>query len=213
MKSTESAPLANRLDDARRAVYREHILSVAEDEFGRVGFAAAKVGDIAAGAGVSLSTVYKSFGSKDDLWDALNAERMKEFTQVVHAGTRLIDSPFERLLVGARLELEFFAERDSFLRLHLNDGLSWGTASVIPGAGRGAQRDAWKVGMELTAASAQAAADAGEIRPLRPSVVAALVISALQVWLTDWVAHDRDRPISVVADEVVDHLRSCLAAT
>ncbi|RNL61399.1 TetR/AcrR family transcriptional regulator [Nocardioides marmoriginsengisoli] len=201
------------MDDARRAVYREHILSVAEDEFGRVGFAAAKVGDIAAGAGVSLSTVYKSFGSKDDLWDALNAERMKEFTQVVHAGTRLIDSPFERLLVGARLELEFFAERDSFLRLHLNDGLSWGTASVIPGAGRGAQRDAWKVGMELTAASAQAAADAGEIRPLRPSVVAALVISALQVWLTDWVAHDRDRPISVVADEVVDHLRSCLAAT
>ncbi|MFA6300241.1 MAG: hypothetical protein WC642_13810, partial [Nocardioides sp.] len=59
--------------------------------------------------------------------------------------------------------------------------------------------------------TAQAAIDAGEIKSHRPTVVAALVISSLQIWLTDWVAHGRDRPVGLVADEVVEHLRRTLA--
>lgn len=205
------SPLPLRLEGARRELYREHILGAAEYEFSGTGFGAVKVSDIARRAGVSLATVYKNFAGKDDLWDALNAQRMAEFTEAVHARTQSVASPLEKILVGARAEVEFFAERENFLRLHLNDGLSWGTASTLPGAGRGAQRTAWRTGMDMITRAAEAAVEAGEISGLRPSVVAALVISALQVWLTDWVAHDRDRPASVVAGEVVDHLRRCLS--
>jgi AcrR family transcriptional regulator len=210
-ETAESAPLADRLEVARRTLYREHILNAAEEQFSLTSFSAVKVGDIARSAGVSLATLYKNFRSKDELWDALNAERMVAFTEAVVARTRSISSPLERLLVGARTEVEFFAEREAFLRLHLNDGLSWGTASTIPGAGRGGQRAAWEAGMKMTAATAQAAIDAGEIKSYRPTVVAALVISSLQIWLTDWVAHGRDRPVGLVADEVVEHLRRTLA--
>lgn len=210
---SEPMDLSDRLGDARRTLYREHILSAAEHEFSRTGFAEVKVSDIARRAEVSLATLYKAFGSKDDLWDALNSERMEEFTRCVHARTRSVDSPLERLLIGARAEVEFFAEHEAFLRLHLNDGLSWGTASTIPGAGRGAQRSAWLAGMEMTAQTAREAIEAGEIRDLRPAVVAAVVISALQIWLTDWVAGGRQRPVTDVADEVVAHLRRSLAAS
>jgi hypothetical protein len=58
--------------------------------------------------------------------------------------------------------------------------------------------------------AAEAAVEADEITGLRSSIVGALVISALQVWLTDWVADGRNRPVRVIADEVVAHLRSCL---
>ncbi|WP_232678873.1 TetR/AcrR family transcriptional regulator [Nocardioides sp. R-C-SC26] len=209
--ASNEAPLVARLDDARRAVYREHILDVAEAEFGRCGFSAAKVGDIATRAGISLATLYKTFASKADLWDALNTDRMEEFTRVVTERTSAIASPLERLLVGARAEVEFFAARDAFLQLHLRDGLSWGTASTFPGAGQGAQRVAWRTGMAMTAATAQEAIDAGELRQVRSEVAAAIVISSLQIWLTDWIATGRSRPIDQVADDVEEHLRRSLA--
>ncbi len=211
-KQKDAPALGARLDDARRAVYREHILNVAEIEFGRSGFAAAKVGDIATNAGISLGTLYKSFASKDELWDALNADRMADFTRIVTERTSNIASPLERILVGARVEIEYFVEHDAFLRLHLRDGLSWGTASTFPGAGQGAQRVAWQAGMAMTAATAKEAIDAGEVRPMSPEVVAALVISALQVWLTDWIATGRTRPAQQLADEVGEHLRLSLAS-
>lgn len=207
----QMSPLPDRLKDARRELYREHILQAAEVEFSQSGFTSVKVADIARRAGVSLTTVYKNFGGKEDLWDELYAERMKEFTSAIKQRTQGLSSPFETILVAARAEVEFFAERESFLALHLSDGLSWGTGSSLPGAGRGGQRDAWLTGMGMLAEAAQAGIDAGEIIPMRPQIVASLVISALQVWLTDWVAAGRDRPIDLVADEVVEHLHRSLA--
>ncbi|WP_231989960.1 TetR/AcrR family transcriptional regulator [Mycobacterium sp. 852002-51971_SCH5477799-a] len=203
------APIA-RLDDARRAMYHEQILASAEYEFARTGFTDAKVSAIAKTAGVSLATVYKHFTGKDQLWDALNSLRMTEFVDAVRTRTAPIDSPLEKILTGARAEVEFFAAHPHFLALHLHEGLSWGTASALIDAGRGGQREAWRTGMEMISHAAEAAIDAGEISALRPAVVASLVISALQIWLTEWIATDRALPIDKVADEVVDHLRCCL---
>lgn len=202
--------LSGRIQEASRSLYREHLLAAAEAEFSRTSFALVKVSDIARRAEVSLATVYKNFGSKDELWDEVNAERMAEFTRAVQARTASIDSPVERLLVGARVEIEFFVEHETFLRLHLHDGLSWGTASALPDTGRGGQRRAWLTGMQMTTRTAQAAIDAGEIIGLRAPVVASLVISALQVWLTDWVVEGSTRSAEEVADEVLGHLRRCL---
>lgn len=199
-----------RIRDARREMYRKHILAAAEHEFARSGFNDAKVSAIAQTAGISLATLYKHFAGKDDIWDALNAQRMAEFTEAVRAATGSVHSPLEKILAGVRAEVEFFAERPGFLQLHLNDGWSWGTASILPKVGRGSQRDVWRTGMEMINRAAEAAVAAGEVAGLRPTIVASVVIASLQVWLTDWVAEGRSRPAAVVADELVGHLRRCL---
>jgi len=48
------------------------------------------------------------------------------------------------------------------------------------------------------------------VAPLRPAVAAGLVVSALQVWLSDWLRSGRDRPVADVVTELVDHLRRSL---
>lgn len=207
--AVSGAPVTS-IDDARRAMYRHHILAAAEYEFSRAGFTGARVGEIATRAGVSLATVYRYFSSKDEIWDALNAERMSEFVAAVHARTVDTDSPLEKILTAAAAEIEFFAGHPNFLQLHLREGLSWGTATTLIDAGRGKQREVWRLGMDMIASGAEAAIAAGEITRLRPTVVASLVISALQIWLTDWVADDCRQPVEDLAEDVVEHLRHCL---
>ncbi|MGV0732080.1 TetR/AcrR family transcriptional regulator [Mycolicibacter sinensis] len=212
MNAAERKRSATSLDDARRAMYRRQILAAAEYEFGQTGFTGARVGAIAKRAGVSLTTVYRHFSGKDELWDALNAERMTEFVAAVQGRTDKNATALDNILSAARVEVEFFAGHPNFLHLHLRDGLSWGTATTLIDAGRGEQREVWRTGMDMITRAAEAAIEAGEITRLRPAVVASLVISALQIWLTDWVAGDCRQPVEALADEVVAHLRRCLAA-
>lgn len=200
------------IDDARRAMYRRQILAAAEYEFSQAGFTGARMGAIAKHAGVSLTTVYRHFSGKDELWDALNSERMSEFVAAVAQRTDPTATPLEKILSAARAEVEFFAANPNFLHLHLREGLSWGTATTLIDAGHGKQREVWRTGMDMITRAAEAAIAAGEITGLRPAVVASLVISALQIWLTDWVAEDCRRPVEDLAEEVVAYLRGCLTA-
>lgn len=210
MATTRSPSPVADIADARRTMYRQQIVAAAEYEFSQTGFTDARVSEIAKTAGVSLATVYKHFAGKDGIWDALNADRMQEFVTAVHARTESVDSPLEAILVGARAEVEFFAAHPNFLQLHINEGLSW--ASPSGEAGRGGQRAAWRTGMEMITRAAEAAVNAGEITDLRPEIAGALVISALQIWLTDWVSGGKATPIVAVADAVVGHLRVSLGA-
>ncbi|MDN4519188.1 TetR/AcrR family transcriptional regulator [Mycolicibacterium sp. jd] len=211
MATPRSSSTVADIADARRTMYRQQIVAAAEYEFSQTGFTDARMSEIAKTAGVSLATVYKHFAGKDDIWDALNAERMQEFVSAVHARTETVESPLEAILVGVRAEVEFFAAHPHFLQLHINEGLSW--ASPSGDAGRGGQRAAWRTGMEMITRAAEAAVKAGEITGLRPEIAGALVISALQVWLTDWVTRGKVTPIEAVADAVVRHLHISLGAT
>jgi AcrR family transcriptional regulator len=212
MTADAAAGAVADIGDARRAMYRHQILAAAEQEFARNGFTGAKVGAVATAAGVSLTTVYRYFSGKDELWDALNAERMTEFVAAVAQRADSNATALENILEAARVEIEFFAGRPNFLQVHLREGLSWGTATTLIDAGRGRQREVWRTGMEMITRAAQAAIDAGDITGLRATVAASLVISALQIWLTDWVADGCRQPIEALADDVVAHLRRCLTA-
>jgi hypothetical protein len=50
----------------------------------------------------------------------------------------------------------------------------------------------------------------GETPSMRPSVLAGLAVSALQVWLTDWVNSGCDRPADEVASELVQYMKRSL---
>jgi AcrR family transcriptional regulator len=194
--------------DARRDMYRQQIISAAEFEFASAGFDKTKVADIARTADVSLATVYKSFSGKDEIWDALNRQRMDEFIAAGQHATHGVDSPLNRLFSAMRALVVYFAEHPNFLRLHISEGLSWATAGVE--WGRGNQRDAWRTGLGIMVALAEDVIASGDAPPMRPSVLAGLVVSALQVWLTDWVNSGCDRPADEVASELIEYIKRSL---
>lgn len=201
---------APSIRDARRQMYRQQILIAAEYEFARSGFAEAKVNAIASAADVSLATVYKNFEGKDEIWDVLHAQRMNELVDAVRVAAAAIVSPRERLLVGARAQVGFFVDNPNYLALHVKEGLSWATAMGGGEAGRGGQRMTWRSGLDMLTQGVKAAIAAREIPARDPNLVAGLMISALQVWLTDWFLSGRSRPAAEVADEYVDYLGGAL---
>jgi hypothetical protein len=86
--------------------------------------------------------------------------------------------------------------------------LNWATAGVDPW--RGNQRDAWQTGRGIMVALAEDVVASGETPSMRPSILAGLVVSALQVWLTDWANSGCDRPAEEVASELVEYLKRSL---
>ena len=73
--------------EERAALYRERVLDAAEREFARVGYADARMPDVAREAGLSLATVYKTFAGKAEIWDELQGSRMAGLLETVAAAT------------------------------------------------------------------------------------------------------------------------------
>lgn len=203
-------PMARRsgggasIRDARREMYRQQVLVAAEYEFAKAGFTETRVSSIAATADISLATLYKSFASKDDIWNALNTQRMDELVGMARKASDNAESPSERILLGVRAQVQFFAQHPNFLRLHINESWSWATATDV---GRGGQRQVWRTGIEMMTHAVEAAVESDKlVAGLRPLTAARLAVSALQVWLTEWVENDTQRPVDEVADELLAHL-------
>ncbi|MFF3755168.1 TetR/AcrR family transcriptional regulator [Streptomyces sp. NPDC002018] len=62
---------------------RARLLAAAHDEFVRVGFAGARVDRIAAAASANKQAIYAYFGSKEALFDAVLADRLRVLADVV----------------------------------------------------------------------------------------------------------------------------------
>ena len=184
--------------------YREQVLDAAEREFARVGYADARMPDVAREAGLSLATVYKTCTGKAEIWDDLQATRMAGLLDAVAAATAGT-AGLERLLAGVGATATYLAERPDYLAMSLKVGTAWASAEGV-----GVQRTVWSDGLETIAAGHAAAVAAGEAAPLRSRVAAGMVVSALQVWLSDWLRSDRDRPVAEVVEELVTHLRRLL---
>jgi len=191
--------------EQRRTLYRELVLEAAEREFARVGYADTKVAAIAKAADVSLATVYKTFDGKREIWNELHASRMSALLAVVEARMAGARSPLERLLAGIGGVAEFLTSHDAYLELSLGAGSGW-----VSAGGTDVQRTVWSSGLDTIAAGVTAAEAAGELGGLRPRIAAGLVVSALQVWLGDWVDSGRDRRPDVLVADLVAYLRVIL---
>lgn len=197
--------MRERIGDVRRAVYRRQILEAAEAEFARSGYAATKVTAIARTAGVSLATVYKSFdGGKAEIWDALHAERMAALLAAVEATSRGEPAGIDRVLAAVAAVARFLAENDGYLDLSLRAGDGWAGGAE---SGHGVQATVWSDGLGALAAAVESALTPAQLAGMGPRVAAGLVVSAIQVWLADWVREGRARPIEEVLEALVMRLR------
>lgn len=211
MRSDRNTARVGSIRDARRTMYRQQIIAAAEYEFSRAGFAETRVSAIAQTAEVSLATVYKSFaGGKAEIWDSLHAERMKALLASVDTAMRGAQSALERLLTGVAATATFLAEHETYLDLNIHAGSGWASSADT---GHGVQRTVWSSGLDMIAAGVESAIKDGEVRDIRPRVAAGMIVSAMQVWLSDWVNSGRDRAPATVITEMVRHLRWMLVGT
>jgi AcrR family transcriptional regulator len=73
-----------RAHDRDAAATRARILDAAAEEFGQFGIAGARVDRIAENASANKAMLYRYFGSKDDLFDAVFSAHVLAFADAVH---------------------------------------------------------------------------------------------------------------------------------
>lgn len=119
-----------RAELAREQMYRDLVLECAERVFARRGVHAAKMQDIAAEAGISLSTLYGVFEGKSDVVDALHAWRGEQFLERV---ARALDAPGparEVVWHAIRAYCAFLLEHLDYFWVDLREGRSWAIGDV-----------------------------------------------------------------------------------
>ncbi|GAA4902314.1 TetR family transcriptional regulator [Stackebrandtia albiflava] len=107
----------------QRAATVRALLAHATELFGRHGYAAVGLADIAAAAGVTKGAVYHHFGSKTGLFTAVVESVQQQVGDRVAAAADAEPDPWRRLLTGCR---EFLAAGDDprVRRIMLVDGPS-----------------------------------------------------------------------------------------
>jgi len=102
--TTKSKPLPRRAARLGRPTgdfsAREQILRGAADAFGRLGFANASVEDILQASGISRRTFYKSFRSKEDVFDAVSADTVGRLPELVGSAATAAVTPAAKLESG-----------------------------------------------------------------------------------------------------------------
>ncbi len=110
---------------AREALYRDHILAVAEKVFGEEGYEGAKVQDISRRAELSMGSIYALFPGKEQIFTAIMEKRRSEFLHIICAHTAEFEDPLACLEALSRAFIEYFHAHRDFLRMQLRLGAAW----------------------------------------------------------------------------------------
>ena len=102
-------------DRSRRT--EKQILNAALRVFGRDGISRARIADIAAEAGISTSTLYEYYASKEDLAYELPLKHLSEFFASVRDATNAEMSTREKLLTYLTMSADYAREHSEWARL------------------------------------------------------------------------------------------------
>ena len=90
----------NGSSPASNTAARKHLLSVAQDCIERHGFSKVTLSDVAAAAGVTRPTVYRHFGSADELLNAAAVTASGGYLERMRSRVMRIEDPVERVVEG-----------------------------------------------------------------------------------------------------------------
>jgi AcrR family transcriptional regulator len=93
-----------------RSAARERLLAAADELFYAEGVRTVGIDRVIEHAGVAKATLYKAFGSKDELIKAYLAGRLAARQQRMHAGLERYDNPRDKLLAVFDIQGQKFAE-------------------------------------------------------------------------------------------------------
>lgn len=171
---------------AKLATYRRLIMESGEKVFAEHGFDAAKIQDIAQGAGLSLGTVYTVFPGKTEIYTAIQTVRGAEVLREIQAAMLGYQGVIESTLGGIAAYVRCLVERPYYLRMHLREGLSWTQRSSLR---TGEEVATWERGMELAVGLLKLGIERGFFfADNEPAVLLKMMIASHQVQLRDWLA-------------------------
>jgi AcrR family transcriptional regulator len=175
-------------DTAKRAkadAYRRVIFDAAQKVFAEHGFEAAKIQDIAHGAGLSLGTLYTVFPGKAEIYSAIQREHGQAVLLEISGAVARVHGELNAALAGIEAYVRCLVARPHYLRMLLREGLSWTQRSWL----RTSEEIAtWERGMTLAVSLLRAGIERGFLHSDNPpDVVLKMIIAAQQVQLSDWL--------------------------
>ena len=187
-------PLTDSREARRRAILESAVRVFAEN-----GFFAARIRDIAAGAGVAEGTIYLYFDGKDDLLLTAFREKVNEFCASVR-DVMPSDLPFrERLARFIRLQFESIEADPPLATVLLLESRQ---SSKFYG---GAVRDVLRLYAQAIDALLASGVESGELRPeLDVPLARRILVGALEEIELEWLLGDRTRPLGPTAPRVAE---------
>jgi AcrR family transcriptional regulator len=157
-------------------MYRDLVLDAAERVFGARGYHASRMEEVAAEAGVSLSTVYGAFPSKRDLFEALHETRGRQFLAQLEPALRASEPPLVCLRRAVEAFVTYLVAHRDYLRVDLREGRSWAIGDVQ------ASR-AFQAGIDLWTRLVERGVEEGVFYPDEPRLMATTAFAIMQVQL------------------------------
>lgn len=201
-------PQTQKLKDAKNALYREHIMAVAEGLFAENGFDSTKMQDIATAAGISLGTLYQSYAGKRELYRQLLIARDSEMLRAtMETGREVLQQPqsVAQLLWLTAAHIRFLLEHDSYLRIQLQAGYAWYHTAAQPSAD---EQHMWEQGIGFIQALLDWGMAEGYFVPGNTADQARLMITMQQTRLANWVMNGmHEAHEQVISDIQADFVR------
>lgn len=184
--------------EASRAAYRQAILDAAIQIFGRTGFRAAKIADIASEAGVATGTLYNYFSSKEEIFHSILEEgRDRLRADIEELGK--VEEPIERLHEVVRAMFDFLEENGALFMIHMQLGAN-------PNDFMGANSDDERFRRELLSAFAGIIASTGERlrQDMPPDTLAWVLGGLIHGAITQWIFGGCQPGLRNKADTIMD---------
>jgi AcrR family transcriptional regulator len=195
-----SAPAKKTVRAAKAALYRQLVLEAAERVFARNGYDDSKMDEIARETGLSVQTVYGVFPGKADIFRAVHDAGDRALLERAIAAARGLAEPLAALRAGVRAYTLYFLERPDFLRMHLREGLTWGSEGA--GAGSRERTAAWRSGVQMLTTAFERCSDDGLVIDREPALLARMMIAMQQVELAVWLEGGMRTAPETVVDEI-----------
>lgn len=188
--------------EAREALYREHVIDVAERIFAEQGFASTHMQDIAKAAGISLATLYQAYAGKSELYRAILIARDAEMMNTLaHRGQQVLQQPqsIEQLLWLMALQLGFMLEHPDYLRMQLQGGQAWYHSTAWPSQ---EEQQLWERGMKMMELLFGWGVAKGLFIPGLAADQARMVLTMQQTRLANWVATGMQEAHALVIERI-----------
>jgi AcrR family transcriptional regulator len=170
---------------AKADAYRRVISDAAQKVFAEHGFDAAKIQDIAQGAGLSLGTLYTVFPGKAEIYSAIQREHGQAVLLEISSSVARVHGELEAALAGIDAYVRCLVARPHYLRMLLREGLSWTQRSWLRTS---EEIVTWERGMTLAVSLLRAGIERGFFYADNPpDVLLKMIIAAQQVQLADWL--------------------------
>ncbi len=197
--------------EAKAALYREHILAMAEQVFGEDGYQRAKVQEISRRAGLSMGSIYALFPGKQQLFAAIMDKRRLELLLIIRDYTDRYEAPLACLEALSRAFIGYFHTHRDFLRMQLQLGAAWAGGAIPPKAHN--DSDVASEIHQLQLGIFEKGVAEGVFIPEDPAYLETLFSGIDQIHLGHWLSHGGTESVEELTDSFLRILRRTFVRT